>query len=168
MTSTLQPGFECEYAFDGDVTSWKGWAYDGHVPASIVLNFETPVSMNAVAFKNAVGMAQYHSTWYIRDFSIDVLVGGAFLAVSGVKANDSPNINGNRIAFGDNYEDVMISFDTKLDVTAFRITVYSHTGNNGILIPTLSTPLCANSHSTQLCQLKIHVSMHSNKKNHTS
>ena len=123
MTSTLQPGFECEYAFDGDVTSWKGWAYDGNVPASIVLNFETPVSMNAVAFKNAVGRA------------IDVLIGGVFLAVSGVKANDidSPNINGNIIAFGDNYEDVMISFDTKLDVTAFRITVYSHTGNNGIL-----------------------------------
>ena len=132
MTSTLQPGFECEYAFDGDVTSWKGWAYDGNVPASIVLNFETPVSMNAVAFKNAVGRAQYH---IIRDFSIDVLIGGVFLAVSGVKANDSPNINGNRIAFGDNYEDVMISFDTKLDVTAFRITVYStsHSENNGIL-----------------------------------
>ena len=87
--------------------------------------------MNAVAFKNAVGWHDIN----IRDFSIDVLVGGAFLAVSGVKANDSPNINGNRIAFGDNYEDVMISFDKKLDVTAFKLTVYStsHSENYGIL-----------------------------------
>ena len=104
------------------------------MPASIVLNFETPVSMNAVAFKNAVGWNDINIR-DIRDFSIDVLVGGAFLAVSGVKANDSPNINGNRIAFGDNYEDVMISFDKKLDVTAFRMTVYStsQTDNRGIL-----------------------------------
>ena len=92
-TATTQANYECEKAFDGDRFLTNGWAHYGIYPASAVFNFETHVALNAIAFKNAVGRANHH----VKDFYIEVKVGETFEAVTGVKTNHGPDINGNRI-----------------------------------------------------------------------
>ena len=127
-TSSLQKDYECEKAFDGDVTDRTGWAFNGHLPSYIVVNFETPVTINVVAFKN-------DHTYSIREFSVEVGIAGHFSYIKNVSGPYSPKIEGDRIEYNTSVWGIRLSFDQEEDITSVRITVHSinPTTTNGMM-----------------------------------
>ena len=130
-TSSLQENLGCEKAFDGDVTARTGWSFNGNFPGSIVVNFETPVTINAISFKNAIGWPKFS----IREFSVEVGVDGHFTYITNISANNSPNIQENKIKYMENLWEILLSFDQEEDITSVRITVHSTNpeASNGII-----------------------------------
>jgi len=127
-SSFVQVGYECEYAFDGDITTLispsnpvpLGWAYGGRIPSSVIFYLDGSVSVNTFIFRTGFNRTNRH----LNDFAIDVLVDNVFKPVDITRVNvENSNIDGNRVQTN-NEKNIRVAFNTMNQVSAIKLHAY--------------------------------------------
>ena len=133
-SSFVQGRFECEQAFDGDITKVDprdssyilGWAYGGKIPSSVIFYLEGFVSINTIIFKTALNRHDHH----LNNFAIDVLVDNEFKPVNITRVNvANSKIDGNKVQTNGEMN-IRVTFNTMNKVSAIKLHAYGSDAPN--------------------------------------